>query len=331
MAPNSFLVSHSVEQELTNYSTQFDSAFVTSETPQWSQQLGLFESTDNLVTVYPLDIGTNGYRPFKGDMKYRDMYAAELRMRQDPWQDGVSVLAEKIRQKDWIGWGKAPERMARAARQVGNKLVAALLNANPLLDFYTIRREGGNTASAIRWFHASHPVNLYDSSKGTFGNTFTWTVLDSALDDAMKDRFASIIGFDGESLDLQCRTLLVPKALGPSFRRFYSDDVLIQTIENQAGNENVGGVVRTNRHKGTVTIVEAPQLDAYSTTTFYAIDDQSPVAPWILQEAGTPEMIIHDESSEMYKRELRVAVSSILRAGAAAAFPHAIHRYVHTG
>jgi hypothetical protein len=330
MAPNSSLVSHSVEAELTEFSAAFDSAFVTVEAPQWAQALGAFESTDNLVSVYPLDIGVVGYRPFEGDMKFRDMYAAELRMRQDQWQDGISVMAEKIRQKDWIGWGKRPTDMAKAARGLGNKLVAAVLAANPYLDFYTIRREGGNTASAIQWFASNHPVNLLDASKGTFGNDFTWPGgdLTDALVDAIKTRFALLKGPDGDNLGAVCRTFLVPAALGPSFTKFFKSDMLLTAVQNVGATENVGGVVLPNVHAGTVQVVVAPELDVYSTSTFYAIDEVSSVSPWILQVGTSPETIIHDESSHMYKTSLRVAIASILKAGAAGAFPHTIHRYV---
>ena len=119
--------------------------------------------------------------------------------------------------------------------------------------------------------------------------------------------------------------MLVPAALEEAAREFLEQDLLIQAVENAAGDENVAAVTQRNRHKGTVQLLVSDELAA-ADEIFLFSRNKPGLFPWIVQREGAPEEILHDKSSAMYKSELKVGLSYILRGNAAAALPHCIER-----
>jgi hypothetical protein len=315
---------------LTEFSDQFFAALAVADPSTWATQLGLYYQTNAIKSTFPISLSAAGYKEFKGNFKLRDMYERSLSVTQKQWTDGVEILYQRIKNGDFVGWLNEPANMAREALRHPNELVAAMLDANPYLDFYRTEVDGQSVASAIRLFASNHPVSLIDSAMGTFDNDQTWTAFNDAFLQAAKLDFASRKGPNGKSMGIVLRSFIVPNALAPSFRKVLESDYLVQAVEN-AGGAIVGGFGNTNVHRGTVNLIVAEELDQYSTTTFYGIDPMSAAKPWILQSGGAPEEIRHDQDSDYYKQTLHIAVKYVLDAGIAAALPHAITRYTFAG
>jgi hypothetical protein len=321
------MVSRDAQLALTEFSNQFDAALSASDANPWSARLGLMNVSNAIATTYPIPLDAAGYVERKGDDKMRDLYEKSLTMKTKQWVDGVKVLASKVEAPDFIGWAGAPARIAQEGARQPNVLVADMLSLNsyagPLLDLYRSEKAGGSVASTINLFHSSHPVNVVEVAKfGTFGNITTGSAINTALVEAVKLKFRRRKAPNGKPGRWQWTVLLVPAAREEEARNFFERDLVIQAVTNVAGSENVGGVAQNNRHKGTIEIVVAPELE--SDDMLYAIDGTSGAYPWIVQTKGAPEEIRYDKNDAMYKDQGLIGVKYVLDMGVAAALPQGI-------
>lgn len=321
------LVSGDAKRALEEFSDEFRSALALGEIEQWAEALGLVKTSKAIKSTYPIPVHAAGYNEFKGDMKYRSLYSRSLSMKPKQWQDGVAELERIISAPDFSGWNEQPAAMAMEAMRQPNKWVAAILAANPNLDFY--RDDEAGTASSIPLFSNSHPVNVFDAAFGTFDNDHAASAIDADMMVEAKTRFRQKKGPNGEPMGLRLTHMLVPAALEETAKEFLEQDLLIQAVENLGGTDNVAAVTQHNRHKGTVQLLVADELTA--SDEFYLFAKNKPgLFPWIVQKEGSPEEILHDKDSAMYKSSLKVGLAYILTGNAAAALPHCIERITLT-
>jgi len=311
-------------QALTEFSDRFkDSLQQNKDFTTWSAEIGIEVVTDALKTVFPIPLDAPGFTEFKDDMKYRDLFERSLSMVEKTWQDGVKGKADKF-ERDFVGWLLAPENMATAARRAPNKWVTSLLEANPILEYY--RDPESKTAGSINMFHAAHPVNPIIPDLGTFGNTGAAPVTaDAAWLKQAKSDFGKVKGLNGDPLGLEMTHILTPRAREQEFKDLLENDILVQTVKNAAGTENVGGVGVNNRHKGTVQLIVGEELT--SDVTFYTLAMNTGIYPWVMQRRATLEELLSDKSSQHYHDTLEVKLSYILRGNAQLALPHSIKRW----
>jgi hypothetical protein len=330
-------VSKDALRRLEEFSDEFRSALVLADAVPWAEQGGLVRRTDALKTTFPIPIDAAGYHEFKGDMKYRRLYARSLTMTSKLWQDGVEEFARVIEAPDFIDWAGAPANMAREWARQPNILVAAMLAESsldgPLLDFY--RDPDTNAASARRLFANDHPFNVLDPSLGTFQNYTTTTVAaikDGSFFAAASDHFRAIKGPNGKPLGLRMEggSFLVPSTRHQVFKDTLEFDTLIRAVRNVAGAENVAAVTQNNIWKGTVGYTTADELEDQN--YFYALAAGRPgLYPWIVQQGSTPEEIVHDKTSHKYKETFKVSIGYVGQMAANAALPHGILRVQITG
>ena len=319
------LVSGDAQRSLEEFSDEFRTALALGAVEKWAETLGLVKSSNAIKSTYPIPVHAAGYSEFKGNMKYRSLYSRSLSMKPKEWQDGVSESARIIEAPDFGGWNEQPAAMALEAERAPNDWVARKLEGFPLLHLDYYRDEDTGAASAIPLFSDAHPVNVFDSSLGTFDNDHGASGINSTMITAAKTRFRQKAGPNGKPLGLRLTHMLVPAALEEAAREFLEQDLLIQAVENAAGDENVAAVTQRNRHKGTVQLLVSDELAA-ADEIFLFSRNKPGLFPWIVQREGAPEEILHDKSSAMYKSELKVGLSYILRGNAAAALPHCIER-----
>lgn len=320
------LISRDAQDALREFSTAFDGALALAPADIWSKQFGL-NYTGKFKVTFPLSISAAGYRERKGDDKMRSLYEKSLDMLPKEWSDGVAEKASIIEAPDFIGWGSEPGRIALEGNRHPNLLVSDILHNNPVLDFYK-----NSAYSALTMFHASHPINVFDPASPTFANDVNYKVsgatgtgiIDSGFLKGAKTRFRTRKGPNGRFLGLQFTHLLVNPAREQEARDALENDLLITTITNKAGSENVAAATGNNRMKGAVTLVVGDELQ--DDNIVYCLDASRGCYPWIVQDGGAPEQIIFDKSDAMYKANGKVGVKYVLTMGAAAALPQAIER-----
>lgn len=321
------LVSQDALVALTEFGRDFDAALVTAPVEKWAERIGLVNTSKAIKTTYPIPVSAAGYRERLGDDQLRELFERSLSMSPREWSDGFSALARVIEAPDFVGFSGEAQRIAAQAAKHSNKLVAAMLKANPLLDLYKAELPGGVVPSTVRLFSDSHPVNIFDASFGTFDNDHSATAIDATMFSATKIRFGQKKAPNGESLGLTFDTLLVPLALGEQAKDFLESDMMI--IALQEAGANVAATNTNNRHKGTVELIIADEL--LDDDVVYPMCLRQSVYPWIVQNGGSPEQILYDKTDALYKDKGRVGMKFILTAAVQAALPHAIERVTITG
>lgn len=327
MAITRDLITRAAARSLEEFSDQFRSALALGEVEQWSVSMGLSNgNSDAIKTTYPIPISAAGYEEFRGDMKYRSLYARTMSVVPKLWQDGVAELAQIVDAPDFTGFADEPAAMAFEAQRHPNTLVAQALESNPVLAFYT--DDESNTPGTRNMFELAggdpHPYNVFDESLGSFANDFdTPTTIGKDLFAAAKQQFRSIKGANGKPLGLRMTHFLVPAAREEEAKEFLEQDMLIEAV--QEGGANVAAVTQRNRHKGTVQLIVADELTDDNEAYCFALNKPG-MYPWVVQ-TSSPEEFVHDKSSAMYELEHKVGVRYMLRAAANLALPHCVQRY----
>lgn len=311
------LVSRPANEQLTEFSSDFDAAFVAGEEESWSTRLGLVVNS-RFKRIIPIPVDAPSIKRAIGDPKFRKLFVGELEFSPLKYRDGISELIDVIEADGFSGWARAPENMAREFRRYPNKLVAALLEANGYLDFYKIKRDGGDTASAIELFSASHPVNLAKSSLGTQSNMIdqgTHTNFDETLMIAVEQHFAGWKAANGEKMSMRPRYVLVPTGRAHAARKFFARDTVIE--------EGTAGVVAApNIFQGTIETIQVDHLTDADYVYFVA----EGVSPWVVQTPGAPDQKMFDSNSEWSRLNGEVAIWYEQVFGVAGLLPNGILR-----
>jgi hypothetical protein len=315
-------VSSDAKRKLEEFLEEFNAALaVMPPEERWSEQLGLYVSSDAIKLTFPVPISAAGYVRREGDDRLRSLYARSMSMKLEEWTDGIEELASIIEAPDFLDWIGEPARMAVETNRHGNTLVAAMLEANPNLDFYKDPDNGITTSRAL--FAATHPFNIFDPDSSTFDNDQTGTAIDATLVKAVKQRFRARKGPNGQPMGLRADTCIVPAARQEEAEDFFKQDMLIESIENVA-LDGIAAVTRNNRHKG-MRLIVADELT--NDDMIYFMDSRATAPkPWVLQEAPSVEELIKDKTSDHYFNTGKVAMKLVRKAAAAAALPHAIER-----
>lgn len=311
------LVSRPANQQLDEFSSDFDAAFVAGEEESWSTRLGL-NVTSQFKRIIPIPVDAPQIKRAVGDRKFRHLFVGEMQFSPDPYFDGVEELINVVEADGFSGWSGAPENMAREFRRYPNKLVAALLEANGYLDFYRIRRDGGDTASAIELFSASHPVNLAKTSLGVQSNVIaqgSHTSFDETLMTAVDRHFLEWKAANGEAMGMRVRYVIVPVGRAHAARKYFARDTVIE--------EGTAGVVAApNIFQGTVEVI--PSIHLTDADYVYFVADG--VAPWAVQTGGAPTQKMLDSNSEWSLLNGKVAIWYEQVFGVAGLLPNGILR-----
>lgn len=308
------LISQDAQIALTEFREDFALAYAQETTPEedWARTLGLYLASKALKTKFPIPVSAAGYKEFEGDVKYRSIFEKSFELVPKTWQDGIAELASVVEAPDFIGWPLQPEAMAAAARSLPNEIISGALEANAV-----------HPLDGLSFFNAAHPFNLFDTAVGTFANTFAGggtAASVSALETA-KTNMRKIKAANGKPMGLRVTHIIAHPDKEETWRGILERDLIIES--NGANNF---GTVR-NRHMGTVKLIISDQLTV--SLQWYALGLNKPgMFPWVVQDSGTPETILQDKDSAMYKSTLKVGFASILRGNGGLAIPHCIHRYV---
>lgn len=321
-------VSGDAKRALEEFDSQFDGALAANEATPWAQALGFYKSSNAILTTYPVPVSAAGYVEEEGDDQLRSLYARSLSMKSRTWVDGFAEKARVVEAPDFIGWGTEPERIALESRRHPNKMARDMLAEGsydgPLLDFYSDRQLG--ITGTIRMFSNAHPVNVFDTTLGTFQNYATASAINADMFRALFLAFRTRKAANGETMGLRPTHLLVPSALEQSAKDFLESDLARYAF--LAGGSNTQETAG-NRFRNIVQLVVADELtsDAYT----YAIDATASAKPWILQDGGEIERMTLDKSSALYERTGKVGMKFKLEMNIAGCLPHAIQRVQITG
>lgn len=300
------LVSTDAQRALEEFSEEFSAALAQASVEQWAKENGVYRQSSALKTTYPVPVAAAGYSEFKGDMKYRSLFEKSFDLKPKTWQDGVAELASIIEAPDFTGWNDQPAAMAVAAQSIANEIIAGLLEENPTC------WDGEN------FFDSDHPVNVFDSSFGTYDNDFSGAVSVDNLSAAMA-YFDGLKAPNGKPLGLRMTHVFHPPSQRQAWKNLLENDLLITSVGSAFGAVN-------NTYKGVVIPVCCYELT--DTNKWYPAALNKPgMKPWVVQDQGSPEEIRQDKTSHLYATTLKIGVSYIHRGNGGLALPQCIARY----
>lgn len=317
-----FQVSGDAQRALEEFSLEFATSLALADVIPWARQYGLYRSSKAIKTTFPIPISAAGYKEKTDNDVLRSLYTRSTNVFVKDYADGVAELARIVEAPDFIGWVDEPSRIAQETIRQPNLLVATMLEANPNLGLYKNQNTGADAAIAM--FSTSHPVNIFDSSFGVFDNTGTGiseTTINSALMKAVFLKFRTRKGPNGKTMRLRPTTLMVPPAREQEAKDFLESDLDRLAFLNAGGNVQQ---TANNRWKNVVDLVVADELT--NDDDIFFLDTSRKIPPWIVQDTGSPEEIVFDRNSELYKQQQKIGVKYVLTLGVAPALPHAIER-----
>ncbi len=119
--------------------------------------------------------------------------------------------------------------------------------------------------------------------------------------------------------------LIVPASYEEKAKQFLESDLMYNaTLAGGSGTN----LVSNNIYKGAVNLIVSDELTV--DLVVYAIDRNGPAFA-ILQDGGSPEEIVYDKTSDMYKDTGMVGVKYVKQLAAGAALPHSVAKYTLSG
>jgi phage major head subunit gpT-like protein len=157
------------------------------------------------------------------------------------------------------------------------------------------------------FWDTDHPVNFDNSAMGTYQNRYTGTSLTTANYAAMRAAMSSLVGPDGEMLNVVPTLLVVPPQL---------EGAANTIIRSQVVGTN------TNIWQNTAEVVMIPDL-ANEPTVWYLFDTSKPVKPFVFQFRKRPQFDRKDTRNDdevFWRKKYTYGVDSRGNAGYALPF-----------
>lgn len=216
-----------------------------------------------------------GMRKWTGPKIVRNLKSRAYTLKNEDWEVTYEIDRNEL-EDDVAGiWGNRAQLEGDAAARWPDDIVTDQL----LTGTTTTAFDGQN------FFSGAHPVDVDDTSLGTYSNNFTSTALTKANYNTV---FAAMMGYKGESgkpLEVQPTILMVPPSLRETARQIANAELIAQEITQ--GGSNVGGAAVTNVFKGEVTVIVNPRLAGDVAGTWYLMSTDR-MKPLIFQERKPP-------------------------------------------
>lgn len=230
-----------------------------------------------LVTEVPSSSKENTYgwmkrldsmREFVGSRVLESLAAHSYTLANKKWEKTVAVDAADIEDDNLGVYNPVVQELGEvSALHPQNLLVTLIENTTDLCH------------DGQAFFAAAHPVDPYESGKGTQANLLTSTAFTEANFFAARKAFAQLKDEGGRMMGLLPDLVVVPQALEQTARKVLLADTAIQTA-GTAGTD-LAATAPTNIARGLADLLVVPQLT--SDTTWYAFVTKKVIRPFVYQ------------------------------------------------
>jgi phage major head subunit gpT-like protein len=257
--------------------------------PQYAEEVP--SSTKQNVYTWLAELP--GLRKWVGPKLARNIAARAVALVNDDYEDTMEIDRNDI-DDDIAGvYGRKAELMGDAGNRWGDDLVtSAIINGTSTTCF-----DGQN------FFDTSHPVDVDDSSQGTYANLFTGRPLTQANFNYVYSQMQSVKGESGKPLEVTPTLLVVGPALREIALEITKAGLIKQLATNVAGSENVGAAAATNINMGEVTPVIVPRLVDDTAGAWYLFSTDR-LKPFLFQvrKPVTPVLMIDPQNPIVFNQ-----------------------------
>lgn len=176
------------------------------------------------------------------------------------------------------------------------------------------------------FFAANHPVDLYDSSKGTYGNLHKSHALTPENFAKGMVAMRKVKGPSGLPLGVRPSHIIVPAALVPVARRIVKADRMVEPVTQASPGTGFTAVGLDNIWKDSVEIIEIDEL--VDEEAWYLADLRRPIKPFIWQNRQDPRFVWKNQPTDtnvFMEKEYLFGVDS--RGNAGVSLPFLCHKF----
>lgn len=277
----------------------------------WSREIAMEVTSTTEVELYDWLEASEDFTEWKDERRFQVLRANGYQLRNKDWNWGTQIDRNKFRDDRFLSESRVFQLAGVNARMHPQRRLAVLLR-----EFATA---GNECWDGLAYFHATHPVDYHDSSKGTFSNRIT----NSLTPANFKLARASMMAFkdaSGEVLSAPPDTLFCSPELATD-AEMIANSIFVPTVSGATANTGVGVVVRQK-----IRVVECPELAA-EPDVWYLARTRGPIKPMIVQRRTNPVVEwISDLNSEYCKVHKKVRLGADYSAAFGWTFPQLMMR-----
>lgn len=273
-----------LESIYLSFNTAFQQGFEQAET--WHPKLAMQSPSAGRTNVYAWLGQMPSLREWVGDRQVRSIAAKDHQLSNKDFEATVAVKRNDVLD-DQIGvWSPLMSGLGEAAKKWPDVQLASFLEAGESTAHY----------DGVNFFSATHPIDLFDSSKGTYSNYYTGgsaKPLSAANYQAVRAAMAQTKGEGGRILNVLPDLIIVPPALERTALTLVNADMIPGDAATGASS-NTAPV--SNILKGSAQVLVVPELT--SDTTWYLACTKKPVKPLLFQLREAPVFVQYVSPSD---------------------------------
>jgi len=311
---------------------EFDDRYIASigadQPPSWSD-FGDLIPTNAPLTTFPIGSLAMKYTEFRGEPRMKTLLAKSFDLRTAEYQAGLEAEYLDLLTKVFAyrNWQKGPERMMKGEARFRNRKIATLLEGGESGTKWGATADNTNGIDGAYFFSATHLSDFNNPASTTWSNyqSSGIDVLDFDLLEAEVVSMQGVLDENGEKLDIEPDTILVPTQKAEKLKNKLAKDMILETDSGSFAATN-------NIFKGRFNVIHVPELT--DPNDWYLVDSKlrasSGLPPWISARYTAPDAALQlrkwDTSSDFFKDTGRIKVSSHIHYGFCLGFPHAIRK-----
>jgi phage major head subunit gpT-like protein len=263
-------------------------------TPWWSKlAMEIPSTTDEEVHAWIQQIP--GVREWLGDRVLHAISESSYRLKNRTFEDTIQVSRDRLSDRKISAEAVLMRMLGYQFAKFPDRSIATEL----LVGYATKKCFDGSA-----FFADSHPVDVLDSSKGTFDNLFASTALTPANFDTAYAAMTQFKSADGNILGIMPDTLIVPPQLRTT-AHLIAKAAYVGTAAATA--------TQSNPNEGIVDVLVLPELGVES-TTWYLAKLKGPVKPLIVQKREEPVFdVVFGPDSDHCKKTRQIAFGADCR------------------
>lgn len=243
-----------------------------NESALWYQMLATETKSDGESVLHYFQDVFPRLSKWVGSRTFNNVKLQDYLLENEEFQGGFQIPTKVIEDDKLGAFNQATQNLGRSARLWPNDLVKAALIAGETSICY----------DGQYFFDSDHPLEVPGVATVTQSNVHTTCALTAANLEAVHIAMSTRKGSDGVALGVTPSLLIVPETLRFTAKRLLEAD-LAGYLANNSSNAADSNVL-----KGMVNLLVLPELDAYSTSTWYLADTTKPIKPLIYQLRRAP-------------------------------------------
>jgi phage major head subunit gpT-like protein len=271
------------------WDTRFQAVY--ESTPTFHELYSTPMPSDTERSVHSWIAQQSGLREWIGHRVEENAEVNSYTLANKDWEKTIALQRNKVLDDTYGVFGPVVDDLGQQSRLWPDDVMTAVL-------------EAGTTAACFdgqSYFDTDHPVDVNDSTKGTYSNLLVGASYDLSVDPVAAYKLArahgmKYVGEGGRPLGIIFDTLMVPPDLEEPALRIANAQLTAQAIKNIAGAENVAAAAVTNVYQGAVTVIVNPRLTDQSAA--YLMATKRALKPLIWQLRQAPNLVARNSPDD---------------------------------